>query len=241
LRPRSKTASPGGALTDPRTLAFLRELERADEDVAATLAELDDLAREVDGVRARAVELEAFLVRLPAERSRLEAVADEAERYVHSAREELAAAEQGPAEAERAKDESAAAARHRVVRARDALHMAERRLAEVSVERRELEAAAEEAAREAGELDEKARRLAVLLRDRPRLADQAGGQPAPGLAGVAGWASGARAALVVARSSLAAERDAVIRQANELGALVLGEPVLASSPAEIARRVEHTG
>jgi hypothetical protein len=229
-------------MPDPRTLAFLRELERADEEVAATLAELDDLAREVDGVRARAMELEAFLVLLPAERSRLDGAADRAEQYVDSARQELVAAEQELGEAERRKDESrAAAARHHVVRAWDAFHMADRRLTEVSAERREVEAAAEAAARETSELDERARRFAVSLRDRPRLAEQAGGQPAPGLAGAAEWASGARATLVVARSSLTAERDAVIRQANELGALVLGEPVLASSPAEIARRVEHTG
>ena len=45
----------------------------------------------------------------------------------------------------------------------------------------------------------------------------------------------ARAALLVARSSLASQRDAVIRQANELGSLVLGEPLAARSPADVAR------
>jgi hypothetical protein len=229
-------------MADRRTLAFLRELERADEEVAATLAELDDLARQVDDVRARVEKLETFLARLPAERGRLDAAEHERELHVRFAGEELAAAEQELEEAQRARDESrATAAHHRVVRARDALHMAERRLAEVGVERRELESKAQAVEQETTKLVETAGRLAATLAERPRLAEQAGAQPAPGVTGVGDWASGARAALVVARSSLASERDALIRQANELGALVLGEPVLASSPGAIARRLEHTG
>jgi DNA repair exonuclease SbcCD ATPase subunit len=227
---------------DDRTLAFLRELERADEEVAATLAELDDLAREVEGVSRRVVELEAFLLGLPADRRRLEAATEEAEQSLDLVRQELAAAEQESAETERAKGEGrAAAARHRAVRAGDSLHMADRRLAEVRAERQELDATAEAAARETRELEQTALRLAAALRDRPRLAELAGVQPASGLSGVAEWASGARAGLVVARSSLASERDALIRQANELGAVVLGEPVLVTSPAEIARRIERAG
>jgi hypothetical protein len=57
---------------------------------------------------------------------------------------------------------------------------------------------------------------------------------------VAEWGTRARAALLVARSQLASERDAVVRQANELGASVLGEPLPALSAGEIARRVEGT-
>jgi DNA repair exonuclease SbcCD ATPase subunit len=227
-------------MADRRTLAFLRELERADEEVAAALAELDDLARQVDGVRARVEQLETFLARLPAERSRLQAAEHDWELHVRSAGEELAAAERELNEAQRARDESrATAAHHRVVRARDAL-MAERRLAEGRAERRELESEAQAVEQEISKLEDTAGRLAVTLAQRPRLAEQAGAQPVPGLTGVGEWASGARAALVVARSSLASERDALIRQANELGALVLGEPVLASSPGAIARRLGHT-
>jgi chromosome segregation ATPase len=228
-------------MPDTRALTFLRELERADEEVAATLAELEELARQVDRIRTRAAELEAFLATHPVERSRLEAAGAEAGLHVSLAREELAGAEQELDEAERAKDERrVTASRHRVVRARDALNMAARHLAEMEAEREELEARVEAAAAETSELEETAQRLAAALRERPRLAKQAGGEPAAGLAGLGEWASGAWAALVVARSSLESERDAVIRQANELGALVLGEPVLAGRPAEIARRIEKT-
>ena len=56
---------------DERALAFIHELEQADEAAAAVLAELDELARETEAVRTRAVELEAFHIRLPAERERI--------------------------------------------------------------------------------------------------------------------------------------------------------------------------
>ena len=59
-------------------------------------------------------------------------------------------------------------------------------------------------------------------------------------ADLATWATEARAALFVARGRLAAERDAVIRQANELAALVLGEPLSVQSAGLVARRVEQS-
>jgi hypothetical protein len=49
----------------------------------------------------------------------------------------------------------------------------------------------------------------------------------------------ARASLFVARGQVAAEREAVIRQANELGAVALGEPLTSASAAVVTRRVER--
>jgi hypothetical protein len=49
----------------------------------------------------------------------------------------------------------------------------------------------------------------------------------------------AGAALFVARGSVAAERDAVIRQANELASAMLGEPVAAGSVAVVRRQLER--
>jgi hypothetical protein len=43
-----------------------------------------------------------------------------------------------------------------------------------------------------------------------------------------------RAALLVARSQVAVERDALVRQANELASNVVGEPVAAMSAAGAA-------
>jgi hypothetical protein len=76
------------------------------------------------------------------------------------------------------------------------------------------------------------------LRERPALAAASGTPPTEDLAAVARWATDARAALFVARGQLAAQREQLIRQANELAAAVLGEPVTAWSAAAAARRVE---
>jgi chromosome segregation ATPase len=225
-------------VTDEKTIAFLRELERADEAVAATLAELDELAVGADRLRSRALQLETVLERLPTERERLARELREAERAADEADVVLAEAERELTDAEASgDDERVRAARRNDVRARDALRMRERRVAEIRSEQTALEREADEAAREIPELEERARELAETLAARPRLAADAGVVPAPGLAGVADWGSRARAALFVARGTLAAERDALIRQANELGSVVLGEPVTASSTSAIARRI----
>jgi len=78
---------------DERAVAFLRELARVDEDAAATLAELDELAAGVDHVRVRAADLEAFFVRFPADRAAALAASREAELAAAAAHEELVRAE----------------------------------------------------------------------------------------------------------------------------------------------------
>jgi hypothetical protein len=223
-----------------RALAFLRELERADQETAVALAELDELARAAEDVRARALELEAASLRLPAERERVHAALAGGEREaaewrpaLADARAELAAAEQGR------NSDRQAAARRAEVRARDALRMAERKIAAATDEKRRLEEREAATRREAESLEARSRELAALLAGRPGLAGQAGGDPGPGLAGAVEWAGRARAALFVARGRLVAEREGLIRQANELGALVLGEPLTASSAAQVTRRVER--
>ncbi|HEV3407568.1 MAG TPA: hypothetical protein VG079_02675, partial [Gaiellaceae bacterium] len=207
---------------------------------SVVLAELDELTREIEALRARALELEAFLVRLPAQREHLAAGMDAADREVTAARDALAAAELELAAAEReGKRERLAAARRAEVRTRDALRDADRRATDLRARSERLEQEAREAANETRRLEERARNLAETLRGRSRLAERVGEAPAAGLAGVADWTSNALAALFVARSGLASERDAVIRQANELGALVLGEPLIAASASSVARRVER--
>jgi hypothetical protein len=118
--------------------------------------------------------------------------------------------------------------------------MAERRLQDTAAASEALQNEAAQVEREAAGLEERARQLAGALRERPRLAREAGEPPAAGLAGVSEWGSRAWAALFVARGSLMGEREAVIRQANELGSLVLGEPLTAAGAALVARRVEQS-
>jgi chromosome segregation ATPase len=221
-------------------LAFLRELEDMDETLSAAEADLDELAAEVERVRLRAAELDEFLARVPVEQERLEAERPEAERQAahalqarDKAEESLAVAEQGRS------DEAVAEARRALVRTRDALRMADRRVSELAEEAAKLEGAAADAIREAAELEARARQLAAAFREHSRLTEQAASGPPPGLAGVVEWGSAARAALFVARGGLGSEREAVIRQANELGSVLLGEPLLATRPATVRRRIEE--
>jgi hypothetical protein len=224
---------------DERTLAFLHELERADEAVAATLGELDELTSSVDSVRRRAEEADAFRRRFPAERSELDAALAGADELAANRRTAAAAAERELEEAGASSDrERIAAARRNAVRQRDALHVAERQREELAARRAALEQRAGEVEKDVSELETRAGELASALAARPRLAEDAGTPPEPELAGVLDWASRARAGLFVARGGLTAERDAVVRQANELGALVLGEPLTAGGPAAVARRIE---
>lgn len=223
-----------------RALAFVHELEQADGAVAAVLTELDDLARETETVCARAVELEAFLIRFPAERERVATALADAKRLADERRAELGHANDELAAAEQGRDaERLARARRAAGRVRDTARMAERKVESLESDSLRLEQNAAAAERETSDLETQAGTLAERLRTRSGLAEQAGAEPRPGLAGVSEWASGARAALFVARGGLAREREALIRQANELGALVLGEPLTASSASTVARRIER--
>lgn len=226
-------------MTDAR-LDLVRELERADEEVASVLAELDELYAAVETVRERTLALEAFFTRLPAARAAADQAVEVAERNARTAAEtaERAAAELDAAD-KAGDEERMAAARRFEVRARDSLAVARRRHDDAVADRERLEAEAADAGRERAQILARAKQLAEALKERPRLAPDAGAEPGQELEGASAWAAGARAALLVARSSLAAERDAVIRQANELGSLVLGEPLATAGTATVARRVER--
>lgn len=225
-------------MTEP-VVTLLRELVAADEERAAGLEELDGLVVETAAIRERADELAALIASAPSERARLDGEVSAAGREVHERAQVLEAAEAELAAAEaRADEERLAAARRHLVRARDALSVAEKRAATSRVEAAGLEERLARAEREVPELEERAAGLARELGGRPRLAREAAREPESGLDGVIEWSSRARAALAVARSTLTTERDAGIREANELGSVVLGEPLVASSAALVARRVE---
>jgi chromosome segregation ATPase len=232
--------SPDRHLMADGRVALIRELERADEAAAAELAEVDELVAGVLELRERALELREFCRSLPEER---EAAARAAEEAVRALAEARAAAERAAEASARAQEdadpERVAEARRFEVRARDSLHMAERRAESARAQMAELEARAEAAGRETAALEARARELSSLLQTRPRLAKDTVGEPDPGAPGAAEWATRARAVLLVARSQIAAEREAFVRQANELGTLVLGETLPPLGAAAVTRRVER--
>lgn len=217
-------------------LVLLRELERADEEVGAVLADLDRLGERLDSLRTRVSDLRAFEDRLPSERERGASELERARVEAESAHDALDKAEEA---VRSAKPEAAREAELFEVRVRDSVKSAERNLAEAGKVAASLEREATEAGREAGDLHRSARALAEELGGRSRLAEDAGKEPGRGLDGVIAWAEVARASLFVARGQVTAEREAVVRQANELGAVALGEPLTSASPAIVARRVEQ--
>ena len=224
-----------------RRLAILEDLERAEEEVAAEMAEIDELYAACEELRGAALELVAFLDRLPDERAAAEREIEESTGALEAAADAAERAEQELAAAESAGDaERLAAARRVHIRTRDALGVAERRARDALSRASELEAVAKAAEEQAQELASRAAELAAVLGRRPRVAVERGVRPGAGPAEVAEWGTQVRAALLVARSQVAAERDAVVRQANELAANAVGEPLAAMSAAGAAELLRRT-
>lgn len=230
-------------MADERALRLARELEERDGSLAAAIAELAGLEAEADALRGRTAELAVFLERLPEARRQAAAAIAEAGEELERRRGEFGRGEEALAEAEdrrRRDEEEVAAARRAVVRTRDAVASAERKLARAAEEAARLEAGAAEAEAEASRLEASAHRLAERLRSLPRVARAGADEPRQGLEGVLDWADRARATIFVARSGLETERERVVREANELGASVLGEPLFATSVALVRRRLEES-
>lgn len=208
-------------------LAYARELEAEDAALAAALAEVDDAREEASSLRERAEHARDVLDRLPERRAAAARAVAQAEAELERRRAELWEAESRLQDA--GKEEAVLAARRAVVRAQDLVASEERK-----VERLRLDAAAveDEAAAVRAELPELDRSAAGLS---PRVE----GVPDPAELGVAAWAARAEAALFVRRGGLEAQRERVIRQANELGAAAFGEPLLSSSVSLVRERLER--
>jgi hypothetical protein len=219
-------------------LELLDELAAADEAHGRALGNLDELLSAIAELRARADSVSEVISSAPAERQRLAGQVAQAEEELSERAQALAEAEAELAEAERRRDrERLLAAQRFHTRARDAVGMAEKHLASAQEGRLAHQRAVEAAETAIPAVEEDAARLGGELARAPRIAAHAVGPPGGGLDGVQAWTTGARAALVVARSAVRAERDALVRQANELASVMLGEPQVATSVAAVARRV----
>ena len=196
------------------------------------LAELDELGREVGHIGDEAGRIRVRQESLPRERAEAERTLAEAEREADERRVSYEEAQMAAAE----RDDPAAARAE--VRAHDLLHSAKRRALHARAELERLDHERGQLAEQNADLHGRGAEIAARLAERPGLAEAAGHPPGGSLDELGDWATESRAALLVARSNLAAQRDAVIRQANELGALVLGEPLTAQSPAAVLRQVE---
>jgi hypothetical protein len=197
------------------------ELARQDAAAAAALAQVDALTGACAALATREAATRALVDGAPEEKRRRSAELDHARDDLAVARRELeqATAVVAAAERERSRDETriAAARRHRdhALATQQVAEQHEARLAQRLTDH----AHAVEAARLERELLlVRAQELAEETRAVPRLSGRAPITASGGDA-LAEWASSLRAALLVARSGLAAERDALLRQLAELQAL----------------------
>jgi hypothetical protein len=208
-------------------LSFAEELERRDAVAAQALTGVERLEVEVEELRALAAAADAFLDALPA--ALAERAADE--RAASDARGEAAEAVRAAEQlVERAgKEDQRLEAERALQQTRDDLHAAEFWVAETREARDQLERDGAARRVEAESLTQRAVELAPRVRDVP--------PPSPSLDGALEWASRARGALLLQRSALARERDEVVREATELLASVLGDPLTATAVAGVRERL----
>jgi hypothetical protein len=208
-------------------LTFADELERRDADVAQALAGVERLQTEVEELRAHASAAGAFLDALPG--ALAECAADE--RAAIDARDEagkaVGAAEQLVEHA--GKDDQRLEAERALQQARDDLHAAELWVAQAREAHAELERDGKARRAEAESLVQRALELAPRVRDVP--------SGSASLDGALDWASRARGAILLERSALARERDEIVREATELLASVLGDPLTATGAAGVRERL----
>jgi ABC-type transporter Mla subunit MlaD len=199
-------------------LSFAEELERRDADVAQVLTGVERLQSEVEELRVHAAAAAAFLDALPA--ALAERVADQGDAIDARDRVEQAVREAEQLVERAEKEQQRLEAERALQQARDDLHAAEFWVAQTHEAHAELERDGAARHVEAEALAQRAVELAPRVRDLP--------PPSPSLDAALEWASRARGALLLQRSGLARERDEVVREATELLASVLGDPLTAT-------------
>jgi chromosome segregation ATPase len=212
---------------DDRALADLQVLAARDADLAGGAERLRELDQQVAVLRERAETIDAFFAAYPEEERRRREAADVAQRELGRRQSELAEAEQELAAAR--ETEARERAESVVGRSRDHVAVAEATLARATEAAAELEREAASVAEEVPLLEKRARTASAGM---PRVPP-----PADGLRDLVEWASHAHAELFVAAGQLDAQRERVIREANELATMLLGEPTYGSTVGQLTERV----
>jgi hypothetical protein len=207
---------------DERAVNELRRLAALDAELAESASALRSLDGRVATIRRRAEAIDAFFAAYREEETRRSAELKEAQEELRRRGAELDAARRMLAEAQ---DEHARIhAEHAVARALDHIAVAEDRRARAEFACEELERAAAALPRELDELEARARAVPDVPAFDRSLVE---------------WASHAHADLFVATGQVDVQRERVIREANELASMLLGEPTYGSTVAQALARVER--
>jgi hypothetical protein len=218
---------------DDRSLSLAAEIERRDGDVAAALDQVAHLSRQADHVRMRSEELQLFVDSVPGEHARLDRNEAEARDASAAAATALTHLERGSSDASTDEFVRELESARRVAAEASARH---RHVVHEQAALRETEALSRS---EAAELAVQAAEVSRRLEDVPRVSQSGREPPGKMLTELAEWGRRVHAALFVVRGQLEAERDRLIREANELAGAVLGEQLAGSSVALVRRRLEE--
>jgi hypothetical protein len=220
-------------------LLIVDELERRDGDAAAALHEVEALQSRVDETRARACDIASFLGAFPdtlAAREAEERVAEESRAAAADAQTE---AESTLLHArERGREDARLAAERALQHAQDALHEAELRVERAQAQLEQLVREEQEQRAAADRLVVEVQPLARALAANPRIGTDL---PGAGLDGAIEWGARARGDLLIAHAGLETERDKVVREATELVASALGEPLPGNGVAGVRERLSRSG
>jgi chromosome segregation ATPase len=215
---------------DERATGELETLRARDGQLAAETSRLRAADLHVTAIRRRVEAIAAELEAFPAELDRLSAAAFDAADELERRR---AAAEAGTRELAGDHDNET---RQRLEReatwARERADAAAGKFERATAAVEQLEGDTAEAPAELAALRIEALALAEAT---PVL-----GEPEPGTDGLVTWASRAQAELFVEVGQLDRQRDNVIREANELATMLLGEPTYGSAVAQAVERVEQS-
>jgi chromosome segregation ATPase len=207
---------------DERAVDELRRLAALDAELWARASALRELDGRVAALRARAEATDAFFAAYPEEEPRLRRELNDAQDELVRREEELAGAERRLAEAH--DEEERIHTEHAVARALDHVAVAAGRIERARSSYDELERDAAALPRELTELEARARAV-------------------PGVPPLGGslveWASHAHAELFVAAGQIDVQRERVIREANELASMLLGDPTYGATVAQALSRVER--
>jgi chromosome segregation ATPase len=206
---------------DERAVTELRGLAAQDAELSARASALRELDERVAALRARVEAIDAFFAVYPEEELRRRAELDEALGELVGRQKELTVAKRRLAEAH--DEEELSHAEHAVTRALDHVAVAESRIERAQSSYDELERDAAALPGELAELELRAREVP----DVPPLGSS-----------LVEWASRAHAELFVAAGQIDVQRERVIREANELASMLLGEPTYGATVAQALALVE---
>ncbi len=221
-------------------LQLTADLERRDATLAVEIATVAELAGRAEAVGATATGLDDLRARVPDQLAAAEvAQAEQHERHA-DAQAALAQAEKRVAAIERERrprDDARAHALRDLLHAREMLADADAGTDRLRKLRADLGADETSARVGASALVLEAEDVADRLAAVPSVSDSGRSRPDATLPGLVAWAARVHASLLVVRGQLDGERELLVREANELGSSVVGEPLAGQSVDLVGRRI----